>query len=160
MTYNSTTTCSTGSSIAFTGIRNGSWYTYSIGHVANYSLSGSYTGSGTISGGGGQGQIVKTVRGAVEAGEVHGDVHGERALGARELAGHDGRQDDGVDGIEDHVLGVERVVCVHGGGGGIQRGREPPEPSGRERGSHRMTVTFTATVPHGSPAAELVAARA
>jgi hypothetical protein len=61
VTYNSTTTCTTGSSIAFTGIRNGSSYTYSIGHVANYSLDGSYTGSGSISGGGGQGQIVLTV---------------------------------------------------------------------------------------------------
>jgi hypothetical protein len=61
VTYNTTTTCSTGSSIAFTGIRNGSSYTYSIGHVANYSLDGSYTGSGTISGGGGQGQVVLTV---------------------------------------------------------------------------------------------------
>ncbi|MGC2034955.1 MAG: thermopsin family protease, partial [Thermoplasmata archaeon] len=61
VTYNSTTTCTTGSSIAFTGILNGTSYTYSIGHVANYSLNASYTGSGTISGGGGQGQIVRTV---------------------------------------------------------------------------------------------------
>ncbi|MGC2035022.1 MAG: thermopsin family protease [Thermoplasmata archaeon] len=58
VTYNSTMKCTTASSILFTGIRNGSAYTYSVGHVMNYSLSGSYTGSGSISGGGGQGEII------------------------------------------------------------------------------------------------------
>ncbi|MGC2034539.1 MAG: right-handed parallel beta-helix repeat-containing protein [Thermoplasmata archaeon] len=61
VTYNGTQKCSTKSSIAFTGIRNGSSYSYTIGHVANYSLTGSYTGSGSISGGGGQGMIIVSV---------------------------------------------------------------------------------------------------
>jgi hypothetical protein len=61
VTYNGSQVCTTASSIAFSGIRNGSTYSYTIGHVANYSLDQSYTGSGTVPNGGGQGQIVLTV---------------------------------------------------------------------------------------------------
>jgi thermopsin len=61
VTYNGSQVCTTASSIAFDGILNGTSYSYTIGHVANYSLDQSYTGSGTVPSGGGQGQIVLTV---------------------------------------------------------------------------------------------------
>ena len=160
VTYNSTTTCSTGSSIAFTGIRNGSSYTYSIGHVANYSLSGSYTGSGTISGGGGQGQIVKTV--AVPWKLVKYTV----TFTESGLSAH-GSWQVTMDGKTTVSTGSKITFSVSNGSyaftavaAGYSAVANPPSPAVVNGGPTGITVTFTATVPHGSPAAELVAARA
>ena len=61
VTYNGSQVCTTASSIAFTGIRNGSSYSYTIGHVANYSLDQSYTDPARSRTEAGQGQVVLTV---------------------------------------------------------------------------------------------------
>jgi hypothetical protein len=160
VTYNTTTTCSTGSSIAFTGIRNGSSYTYSIGHVANYSLDASYTGSGTISGGGGQGQIVKTV--AVPWKLVKYTV----TFTESGLSAH-GSWQVTMDGKTTVSTGSKITFSVSNGSyaftavaAGYSSVSNPPSPAVVNGGPTGVTVTFTATVPHGSPAGTLVAVRA
>ena len=106
--------------------------------------------------------------GALRAGEVHGDVHGDGPTLAHELAGDDEREDDGVDGEQDHVLGVERDLRVHDRVGGVQRDVEPDEPVDGERSGgtgggdvhlsseHRtLRATFSSTRPRtamGRPA--------
>jgi hypothetical protein len=59
VTFNGTDECSTTGSLSFSGIPNGT-YTYTIGHVTNYALGASYSGTVTVTGSG-QGTTPDTV---------------------------------------------------------------------------------------------------